>query len=149
MACPGVGALLRDREILFGIIFMFVNGILYLILGLYLDAVLPQAWGIRKHPLFCFEFLWNNKYTRKRKEKRHQAVLESNTEEFDSDVLEERKRVLSGEANPEKNPVYIKNLVKIYGREKLAVNDICLSLNQDECFGYVNWSVYTNFFSDY
>ncbi len=40
-------------------IFMLaVDTVLYVALGVYVDAVMPSEWGVPKHPLFCIRFPW-------------------------------------------------------------------------------------------
>ncbi|CAD2222743.1 ABC-2 family transporter protein/ABC transporter, putative [Angomonas deanei] len=41
-----------DPKMLIVLIIMFVDMVLYLLLMLYFDAVLPKDWGTRRHPLF-------------------------------------------------------------------------------------------------
>ena len=41
-------------EVLPPIIAMFISGVVFFMLFLYLDAVLPRQFGVPKHPLFCF-----------------------------------------------------------------------------------------------
>ena len=37
-----------------GLIMLFVDTTLWLLLGIYLEAVLPKEFGQRRHPCFCF-----------------------------------------------------------------------------------------------
>lgn len=131
--CPGIETLIYNPEISLGILFMYIDAVLYMLLGLYFDAVLPQAWGIRKSPWFCLSWMCK-------------PCMDEDTEKFkiselesssllDADVVEEKNKILSGESNPKTNPVLIKNLVKIFGNEKVAVKDLFLALQNNECFG--------------
>ena len=38
-----------------GIILLFIDTVLYLLLAMYLDTIFPGEYGQRKHPLFCFK----------------------------------------------------------------------------------------------
>ncbi|GJQ88078.1 hypothetical protein Trydic_g13091 [Trypoxylus dichotomus] len=52
----------------------------------------------------------------------------------DSDVLEEKRRIHSGEIRPTNYEVVLKDLTKQYG-DLFAVNQVCLGIKSYECFG--------------
>jgi ABC-type glutathione transport system ATPase component len=59
-------------------------------------------------------------------------------EEEDDDVMDERRKVERGQVTKEEVAVMIKNLRKIFkGKtgEKVAVDDLCLTMARNECFG--------------
>ena len=52
----------------------------------------------------------------------------------DGDVLEEKRKLRSGEISSEKYNVVLKDVTKYY-KNFLAVNQLCLGINSYECFG--------------
>ncbi|CAB3983284.1 ATP-binding cassette sub-family A member 2 isoform X4 [Paramuricea clavata] len=82
---------------------------------------------------FALTLLIEYRVSRKRK-----SLPQPSTElQDDEDVAEERERVLSGEADDDL--VCLKNLTKVYFSKKtgnhLAVDRLCLGIQQGECFG--------------
>jgi ABC-type multidrug transport system ATPase subunit len=124
---------LRDNvELQASIIAFYVCAILYFILGLYFDNVLPQPWGVRKSIFFPIEWIW--KGCCKSKKYYKSADVLDNSENLDSDVLEERQRVMDGVVTPENSGVLLMNLKKNYGK-KQAVRGVHLGISKSECFG--------------
>jgi ABC-type multidrug transport system ATPase subunit len=46
-------AMAPGGEVLPAIVSMYVDAVVFLVMGLYLDQVLPRRYGVAKHPLFC------------------------------------------------------------------------------------------------
>jgi ABC-type multidrug transport system ATPase subunit len=44
-----------DEEMIKCIVMLFIMPFVYIFLGIYLYEVIPQQFGVRKHPLFCFK----------------------------------------------------------------------------------------------
>jgi len=55
--CPDFGVNYNQLPTLWG--FLLLDGTIYLLLGLYLDAVLPSQWGVPRHPLFPYYAIRN------------------------------------------------------------------------------------------
>lgn len=51
---PTFGMTLNNYVIGYALISFFVNIAVYLLLTWYLDQVIPNEWGAKKHPFFCF-----------------------------------------------------------------------------------------------
>jgi len=116
------------------ILLLSIGSVLFLVLGIYLDEVLPSEFGVRKHPLFPYFAIKNmicvpkNEY-----QKQHDQELRTHVE--DSDVANERNKVQHFKIEDErKYPVVIHNLSKVF-EDKVAVVDTSLALRNKECFG--------------
>jgi len=116
------------------ILFLSVGSVVFLVLGVYLDEVLPSEFGVRKHPLYPYYAIRDmicvpkNEY-----QKQHDQDMHSVVE--DSDVANERNKVQHFKIEDErKYPVVIHNLSKVYD-DKVAVVDTSLALRNKECFG--------------
>jgi len=51
---PTFGATLNNYVIGYALLSFVINIIVYIIITWYLDQVIPNEWGAKKHPLFCF-----------------------------------------------------------------------------------------------
>eukprot|EP01028_Stygiella_incarcerata_P004400 TRINITY_DN1960_c0_g1_i1.p1 TRINITY_DN1960_c0_g1~~TRINITY_DN1960_c0_g1_i1.p1 ORF type:complete len:888 (+),score=242.32 TRINITY_DN1960_c0_g1_i1:206-2869(+) len=129
----------------------------YIAMGLYFDLIVPSDFGIPKHPLFFLKRFSEKKKAKSQAREEENALLATKisspdeelsvvdplslsgaVEEEDDDVLEERRKVERGHVTKEEVAVMIKNLRKIFkGKtgEKVAVNDLCLTMARNECFG--------------
>jgi ABC-type multidrug transport system ATPase subunit len=118
------------------IICIYVSGILFLILGLYLNEVMPKTYGVPRHPLFCLRrFKSNNDHFLPLHEETHIDL-----EGEDNAVKEERRLVHELEEPYYEIPLVIKDIRKVYkgkgGRpNKLAVKKLCLRVHEGELFG--------------
>lgn len=132
LTCPGVEALWMDREIQIGIIAIYFNALWYLIVGLYIDAVIPQQWGISKPWYFPIQWMWS---CCKRKNSDIPKNVYALPENEDGDVIKEREKVLSGEKTSENCPILIQSLHKKYNRKKTALHELTIAMENGECFG--------------
>lgn len=139
------------------LIVLFISAFIYVFLGIYLYQVLPQQFGIRKHPLFflksCFK---KNKRVRTKSidTQTHENIPIASA---DDEVVEEQKKVENISKEDKKTyPLIVDNLTKIYedpsgkkGRSKRALNGVNLVLNTNEIFGLLgpNGAGKTTFFS--
>lgn len=139
-----------NNEMNLCLIVLYVASVVFLVLGIYLDQVLPQEYGVRKHPLFFIKW-FKNQVTDKSNDKKqtHDQIEEipkdhtdkkfmKNTE--DEDVNKEREKVASLQPPLEKYPLVIKNLRKVYkaigGKPpKVAVKNFSLHMKRGEMFG--------------
>ncbi len=139
------------------ILLLYVGAVFYLILGLYLDAVIPQEFGVPKHPLFFLEHFKKTTTKTENKKRYHsfedehyqrsitpsqiissQYGVELNVEADDV----KRERDYAEHLNPmySNHPLIVKNLRKVYkaigGKPpKVAVNDFSLHIKKGEMFG--------------
>lgn len=138
--CPQIGSLVDDVEVQMSIVFIFANAIIYLVLGLYFDAVLPSTWGVRQS--IFFPITWPIKkifgLCCKKKRSNDGSYTKENlemTEQEDEVVINERNLVLSHQRNPDNSPILLWHLCKSYSFGKLAVNDLTIAMIPGECFG--------------
>ena len=128
--------------LMFGIDFFF-----YLFLGYYFQNVLPHEFGIRKPWYFlCSSDYWCNSRSKKRKYlniKNKLELPEYSTDE--SRLLEDEKNIYGRSSKFESEEIYedknrkddvleIRNIVKIFGDGKKAVDGVNLNFYKDEIF---------------
>jgi len=131
---------------------LYFGAIVFLVLGLYLDAVLPQEYGIRKHPLFFLKFFLKNKMKKSERGKSDEEFLLPDKNENslgngargldieDVDVQREREFVDQLKPPFDNYPLVIKHIRKVYkaigGKPpKIAVRDFSLHIKKGEMFG--------------
>jgi len=113
-------------------IWMAIDTIVFLILTAYLDQVLPSEFGIRKHPLFCFQ------------RKKHQRAVGAKADSIAGSAttidsadqrpdFEEVDLALKAQENQSES-IMIKNLRKVYGNGKLAVDGISYNMYKGQIF---------------
>ena len=132
-----------------GIMFLMfgIDFFLYLFLGYYLNNVLPHDFGIRKPWYFlCSSDYWCNSKDKKRKYlniKNKLELPEFNTDE--SRLLDDEKNIYGRSSKFESEEIYedknkkddvleIRNIVKIFGDGKKAVDKVNLNFYKDEIF---------------
>jgi len=120
----------------------------YMVLGLYLDKVWPQEYGVTRSPFYFLKSLLPQK---KKDETSSYSVMEDSivTEKLnsvlqmsgeDEDVENEKELVQKLQAPFSEYPLVVKNLRKVYkpsgGRPaKVAVEDLSLHIKRGEMFG--------------
>ena len=133
---------------------LYGSAIILLLLGLYLEQVIPHEYGIRKHPLFFIKGIWD-----KGKKKLHERASISRSRgdfvpievkkvdrsklgpDFEDDEVAKEIDYVKGLEPPFSDlPLVIKNLRKVYkavgGKPpKIAVNDFSLQIPKGEVFG--------------
>ncbi|ORX83600.1 hypothetical protein BCR32DRAFT_291916 [Anaeromyces robustus] len=122
----------------YALYYLFANIVLYYVLGLYLDNILPNEYGNRK-PFYYFLLpsYWfnNNKSVKKRDwvtQIQNKYPLEIDVKDLDDDVQNHYQYTYDESNN---DPVKIINLRKVYGsgkKRKVAVKGSCLSIGQDK-----------------
>ena len=132
-----------------GIMFLMfgIDFFLYLFLGYYLNNVLPHDFGIRNPWYFlCSSDYWCNSKNKKRKYlniKNKLELPEFNTDE--SRLLDDEKNIYGRSSKFESEEIYedknkkddvleIRNIVKIFGDGKKAVDKVNLNFYKDEIF---------------
>lgn len=139
------------------IFFLYLDAFMFLIVGLYLDAVLPREFGIRKHPLFFLKPLANKLFPSRFDSKKELKKTNLKEEEQEDDISEEESPLLQGSSMmiedvdvkiererveygnyPEGSPLVVRNLRKVFnskGKDKIAVKGLYLVLESGELFG--------------
>uniref|UniRef100_A0A6B2L4B2 ABC transporter domain-containing protein n=1 Tax=Arcella intermedia TaxID=1963864 RepID=A0A6B2L4B2_9EUKA len=133
-ACYSHVQLVPGDELLTCIISLFICGVVYFILYLYFDAVLPQEYGVPKHPLFFLKPLWDCCCKKQDiNDAEHSFLIDSNLEE-DDDVANIRSLVKKRKFSDE-DPLVLDELRKVYADGKIAVKNFCLDVKKNTCFG--------------
>ena len=129
---------------------LYVGAIFFLLIGLYLEQVWPQEYGVPKHPLFFIKGCFSSNKIKKKNEpfatspnlsisqNKNNSIF--NLGKVDEDVKEERAFVLKLKEPYHDYPLVIKNLRKVYkatgGKPaKVAVKDFSLHVSKGEMFG--------------
>ena len=115
-----------DSVLLYEVIFMGWQSILYLLLAMKLDewSSNPHALSIWHRFLDIITCQWD----------RDRSAMDIPVAvPDDGDVLAEQERVLSGRANDDL--IVTSQLTKVYGNGKLAVNNLSLGIPPGQCFG--------------
>eukprot|EP01128_Nolandella_sp_AFSM9_P010418 TRINITY_DN7197_c0_g1_i1.p1 TRINITY_DN7197_c0_g1~~TRINITY_DN7197_c0_g1_i1.p1 ORF type:complete len:1837 (-),score=357.54 TRINITY_DN7197_c0_g1_i1:66-5192(-) len=122
-------------EIVSCIISLALCTVCYLVLFLYLDAVLPREYGIPKHPLFFIDAIssWFKSDNSGVADIETTPLLQSTGGE-DSDVARMRQAIQSGKFSLSDNPLVTAALHKKYG-DKVAVESLYLKVPKSSCFG--------------
>ena len=118
---------------------MLFNAIFYVILGWYLDHVLPKEYGVRYPWNFIFKpSFWRFKRPLTDAERQeHQNLLndgESKSQDQEDDTMEPLSIELKRKVASEKC-ISIENLGKTFGSEKVAVKNLSLTMCEGEIFG--------------
>jgi len=140
-----------NHEMWFCFKVLYIGAVVFLALGLYLDAVLPQEYGVRKHPLFFLKWLLgkkaelqaqknNNPHERTEVLTGSAAAVAIESEGEDEEVKKEKAYIDRLPAPYNQHPLIIKNLKKVYkavgGKPpKIAVKDFSLHIPRGEMFG--------------
>eukprot|EP01094_Clydonella_sp_ATCC50884_P004693 TRINITY_DN13724_c0_g1_i1.p1 TRINITY_DN13724_c0_g1~~TRINITY_DN13724_c0_g1_i1.p1 ORF type:complete len:845 (+),score=259.83 TRINITY_DN13724_c0_g1_i1:97-2631(+) len=139
--CLTVDDLVPGNEMFTIILMLFLEGIVYLVLALYLDQVFPGKFGVRKSPLFPLYWLMSKvRRTPAVGDAERAPLLAPASSEFsdaeDPDVANERERIYHNNV-PEDAPIVLTDIRKVYDSTppKVAVQSLCLSVERGECFG--------------
>ena len=122
-----------DGEVIFSLVFLYLVPIIFFLFGIYFHLVVPQEFGVAKHPLFFISY-FSKKSESKNKMKDIDKNEELSTEE-EEDVLEERQKVEAINEVTDEYPLLIKNMYKTYDAnppipEKKAVRNITLAVKK-------------------
>ncbi|EGC36362.1 hypothetical protein DICPUDRAFT_87445 [Dictyostelium purpureum] len=145
--CPKWESYTWDFETSKIIFWLYIDAVVYLILALYLDQVLPREFGVPSHPLFFLEpikklFIKPKSETKEQYNEKTSLILnhhqENNNfdETIDEDVSNEKKKVQQKLYDPSKISIVIDNLSKHYpGRPKPALDGLHLTIERGEVLG--------------
>ena len=127
----------RDDELARVLAMLALDAVLYFILYLYFDQVLPKTYGISKHPCFCFQPLI--RLCRRKQFKDDSLLLEAEEDVvvMDSDVQKEEDRVerLSEDDITNTYPLVLRKLRKVYdGAQRPAVKALSLACDPSQVF---------------
>ncbi|CAI2381584.1 unnamed protein product [Moneuplotes crassus] len=128
---------------------MYAEAIIFMLAALYLHQVVPQTYGVPKHPLFLCRAMKCKKKVHIEEEFRRSVHEEENSqsdhpEELvneDEDSKKEREEVYNLDKDSyHKYPLIIKDIRKVYpasnGRPpKVATKKFCLRIKKGEVFG--------------
>ena len=112
---------------------MLIDIIIFLILGSYLDQVLPSEFGIKKHPLFFIrkiKNLFRRNKTYKKTENDHEEDIPLNLN--NANYFEDVEPVLKAQDQSNES-VKVERLKKIFG-SKTAVNGVAFSMYKNQIF---------------
>lgn len=134
--CPNKASdVVNNVELLWGILFLFLNGFIYLVLGLYFEKVLKQPTGVPKHPLFPLQYLWNFTIGRFFKNKQRKGSSFGKKPIIDQheniDVKNMREKIQKQEITPDVCGVLVDGLVKTY-KNNVAVKGVYLEVGFNE-----------------
>jgi hypothetical protein len=131
---------LSEPQCLECILSLYVGGTLMGILGVYLNEVIQQTYGVKKHPLFFLKFM-----RRRRPKPLNESVRSQRLEEIkeeDEDCRLERKTVEEEMENGRLGnwPLLVNGIRKVYKgnngeASRTAVRSLFLSVRQGETFG--------------
>ncbi|CAI2386282.1 unnamed protein product [Moneuplotes crassus] len=113
-----------------------INFIGLFLIGVYLDNVLPKQFGKRQHPCFMFKkSYWFGTTARSENEDKERLLAgegdseqNNNPENFEAVPPNVRQFEKSGEC------MKVRNLRKVYGDGKVAVDDLSLTMYKDQIF---------------
>jgi hypothetical protein len=89
-ACYGPPwTLSKKSEFIWCLVALYIAAVVYFVVFLYLDQVLPSEYGVTKHPLFCFIDL-NKKENKSKKHSKTKYIIND-----ESNVGEEQRLLLS------------------------------------------------------
>ncbi|KAI8803058.1 P-loop containing nucleoside triphosphate hydrolase protein [Cladochytrium replicatum] len=113
------------------IIFTFIVGTAYGLLGMYIHAVRPTSTGFGVDPLLGLGRLIN-----KRSKQRNLEAVDQEPA-FDGDVQEEENAVLDSwrDGNHSDKALTIIHLRKVFSKDKVAVRDLTLRMSPGDAFG--------------
>lgn len=125
---------------------LFLTGFIYIFIGIYLYEVIPQQFGVRKHPFFCLKRLFDNKKKNKiaadlESSSMDKSNLKENDPEMDDEIKFDVERIKEMGAEKQQYPLVVDKLTKIYPstgkgvKPKKALNGLSLILNNNEIFG--------------
>jgi hypothetical protein len=116
-----------------GILIMFFEIFVILIISIYLTEVLPQDFGPTRPWNFPFQYLMEQKIKPSKSDLTNIQRYSDELKSEDDDVRDERERITTGQYNPT-CPLVIKGMRKKYGSH-LVVKDVTLAVEKGMVFG--------------
>jgi len=141
LVCYQLNHLVWGDELLACIISLYLCALVYFILYRYFDLVIPQEFGIPKHPLFFLQPFCKSCFIPSKVDRiihddnEENPLLNSEVDQGeDPDVLQVKQAVLEGNYQPS-DPLVLNQLHKVYDDGKVAVKSLSLLVKQNTCFG--------------
>jgi len=108
---------------------MLIDFVIFIVLGSYLDQVLPSDFGIRKHPLFCL------KRSRRRKpaNEARQGNYEVEMQQDSAENFEPASNALKAQDKSNES-IKVQNLRKVFGKDSVAVDNVTFNMYQGQIF---------------
>lgn len=123
---------------------IYFDAFIYMVLAIYLYQIVPQSYGVAKHPCFCCKKLKRKALRRKSSAHAmadHIAFTKEEAALEDDDVREARKQVMAvKEVDYEQFPLIVKEIRKVYPAygnrpPNTANKNISFFVNKGEMFG--------------
>jgi len=112
----------------FHYITMFIAFIIFILLGFYLDQVLPSDFGVRKHPLFCF-------MRNKNSSGKHRRVDSIDKHQYKQEELNFEPAANALIAQDQSNEsIKVQGLRKVYDTGKVAVDNVSFNMYKGQIF---------------
>jgi ATP-binding cassette subfamily A (ABC1) protein 3 len=102
--------------------FLFLCIPLWFAIYIYLDSVMPNTYGVQKHPCFCI----------RKEDKRRKTYEQNDVEDQESQEIQaNHEKIFNSE-----DPILFENLTKTFG-EFTAVNKLKFSIKEGEIFAFL------------
>jgi len=97
---------------------LFLTGFVYIFVGIYLYEVIPQQFGVRKHPLFCIQKALNfskkkNKLIAELDSALDRTNLKENDLEMDDEIKYDVERIKEMGTDKKEYPLVVDKLTKV------------------------------------
>ena len=121
---------INNYKMTFHYITMAFDFFLFMILGTYLDKIVPSEFGIRKHPLFCLMRSKRTKNHKKQPEEINSVARLLTTEDAN---YEQPESALKTQDEVDES-IKIENLRKVFPNKKVAVDDVSFNMYKGQIF---------------
>jgi len=115
---------INNYQMSYHYIVMLIDFVIFIVMGAYLDKVLPSDFGIRKHPLFC---LMRNK------KNKHRRVNSYDKLDKESPNFEPAANALIAQDDANES-IKVQGLRKVYNTGKVAVDNVSFNMYQGQIF---------------
>lgn len=109
-----------DDELVSCIWILFISGFIYIFVGIYLYEVIPQQFGVRRHPLFCIKRFIKVCKTKKNKVKNDTDgtqeitnMMNSHDIEMDDEIKNEVQQIKEIGVNKKDFPLIVDGMTKV------------------------------------
>jgi ABC-type multidrug transport system ATPase subunit len=130
--CYSIEKLSPSDELATCMFFLLFDFVLYFVLALYLDEVLPSQWGVPKHP--CWLCLSKCKASNESMSNLTSSCPTERPSGEDSDVFAERMRVRDLLVQKRSPPVLVQGICKNFSNKK-AVQNLSLAVEKGSVLG--------------
>lgn len=128
---PTFGMSLNNYSIQIAIISFVLNILVYLVLTWYLDQVVPNEWGAKKHPLFCCFDKQITSYTEEEKEQRKKEQMMAEGYASTHEPIDDNLKILE----KENKFIDIVGLRKEFnGGQTVSVENLTISMYNSQIF---------------